>query len=83
MKSEKVRITTMCGNGTITVEMTEKKANGKIMTAYGTAVKAIQQANRRYEKDGNRFEYISAVHFAMAQCSMEMYNSLRKIAKYY
>ena len=84
--TDKVRITTQCGTGTITIEVSERKAAKmfeKPMTPYGTAIKAIQNANRRYEKDGDHFEYLSAVHFAMAQCSMEMYNSLRKAAIYY
>lgn len=82
-RSDKIRVTTQCGNKTITVEMTEKQAKNSVVTAYGCAIRAIQEANRRYEKDGDHFEYLNAVHFAMSQCSMAVYNSLRKAAIYY
>ena len=82
-----VRITTQCGmgDGTITIEVEDndpRVTSDEPVTAYGTAVKAIQEANRVYEENGDHFEYLCKVQFAMNQCSVAMYNSLRKIAKY-
>ena len=81
-----VRITTNCGNQTLTIEVDAEKAkeyDDTPMTPFGCAVEAIKTANKRYEEDGNHFEYLSSVNFAMAQCAIESYKTLRKIAKYY
>ena len=80
-----VRITTQCGNQTLTIEVSAKKAskmNDKPHTPFGCAVMVIKDANKRFEKDGNYFEYLSSVNFAMNQCSLDSYKTLRKIAKY-
>ena len=82
-----IRITTQLGdNAKLTIEVTDKSArkmNKKAMTPFGCACEAIKDANKRFEQDNDHFEYLSAVHFAMAQCSIDSYKTLRKIAKYY
>ena len=76
------RITTRCGNGTLTVEVPDNKIH-TIKSPFVCASEAIKEANEVYEQDGNHFDYLSRVHSALSLCSAEMHLVLMKKCKYF
>ena len=78
-----IRVSVFTANGLkLTFECKNKREADKIQSTYGNAVRLIKEANAQYEKDGNRFEYLSKCQFAINLCNVEFTRSLTKLMIY-
>ena len=77
------RVSVTSGNGKLTIEVSDVKAKKmRFETSFGTACRLIKEANKTYEKDGDMFEYLSRIQFAINLCSAESTRTLLKLVKY-
>lgn len=75
------RVTVTSGNGKLTIEVANHKAT-QIESTFGTSCRLIKEANAQYETDGNYFEYLSRIQFAINLCSPASTKTLLKLVKY-